>query len=166
MKRTLFTAFLFLLFSIESNAQRKKDFNDSWDGNFDIEYIREAKATQNIVPLKVSAVGKTREEATWRSKRNAVAAIMFRGVSGSAVTSPLLGRDVNKIHDEHKAFFDDFFSIKGDFNRFVNMPAEVAPQDIIKIKKIGFEVSAICEVNYSELRKYLEDKVIIKKFGI
>jgi hypothetical protein len=166
MKKLFFTAFLLTLFFVDGNAQRKKDFNDSWDGNFDIMYMPEVKTIPNIVALKVTGVGKTREEATWKSKRNASAAVLFRGVPGSSVSSPLLGREVNKIHDEQLTFFNEFFAIKGEFNRFVNMPAEVAPQDIIKIKSIGYEVSAACQVNYAELRKYMEDKGFSKKFGL
>ncbi len=157
---------IFLLLFTEVTAQRKKDFNASWDGSYDIVNIPEVKNTPDIITLKATGIGKTREEATGRSKRNAVAAVLFKGVPGSAVSSPLLGDEVNNLLANYKPFFDEFFAPKGDFNRFVNMPGDVDPKDIIAIKKIGYEVAATCQVNYNELRKYLEDKKMIRKFGL
>ncbi len=166
MKKNIFLFFITLFIFSECQAQRKKDYNDSWDGNFDIVFMPEVKTIPNVVTLKATAIGKTREEATGKSKRNAVAAILFKGVPGSAVSSPLLGSEVNYLHDKYKSFFDEFFAPKGDFNRFVNLPGSVDPQDIIAIKKIGFEVAAACQVNYLELRYYMEEKGIIKKLGL
>lgn len=166
MKNILFIVSLCLFLVSEVNAQRKKDFNDSWDGNYDVVNIPEVKNMPNIVTLKATGIGKTREEAAGRSKRNAVAAILFKGVPGSAVNSPLLGGEVNNLLSNYRPFFDEFFAPKGDFNRFVNMPGDVDPKDIIAIKKIGYEVAATCQVNYAELRKYLEDKKMIRTFGL
>lgn len=167
MKKNIFLFFIALFIFSESYAQRKKDFNDSWDGNFDIVFMNGIKVVPNIIPLKASAIGKTREEATGKSKRNAVAAVLLRGVPGSAVSSPLLGKDVYGLIEKYRQFFDEFFAPKGDFNKFVNSPGEVAPEDIFFInKKVGYEVSAACQVNYLELRRYMEDKGIIKAFGL
>ncbi|NHW17182.1 hypothetical protein HA071_25280, partial [Escherichia coli] len=66
--------------------------------------------------------------------------------------------------ESHKEFFDNFF--KGDYERFVNLSSDgnIPAKDRLRVGskyKIGVTVS----VNKNELRKYLENKGVIKKLG-
>ena len=113
-----------------------------------------------VMMLKTYGVGNNMEEAKREAVKNAVRAIIFKGVPGSSVRSALVPKP-----DMHKLFFEKFFAPDGLYKNYVS-EVSVEPEGTTSLKHGKKQACMRVSVNYKALIKYLEDEKIIAKMGI
>ena len=118
-------------------------------------------ATTGDLNIRVYGFSKNPNIAEEQTKKNAIHACIYKGIPACAdkpgsQKRPLIA---NADQDNAQEFFADFFKDGGEYMRFVVMTSATP-----KITKIGkeYKVGVAVKVNYSELRKYLEGKGVIK----
>lgn len=116
--------------------------------------------------LKVWSYSKKPALAKGLCKRNAIHGVIFKGVAaGNNCSSqpPLAGSNKN-LYEEHKAFFDKFFSENGKYLQFINLSNNGVPLpgDMQKVAKHKYKVGIVVSVQKDALRKYLEDEKVLK----
>ncbi|TRX46487.1 hypothetical protein FNH22_30735 [Fulvivirga sp. M361] len=159
-----------LVFSGVSYAQKNKISSLSYE----VKAIPGKSGVKGTVLFKVFSYGKNASEAIERGKRDAVHAVIFRGIPASNYSRPLID-DPDLMFDEAK-YFKSFFGVK-DLNswqrekkaapsylNYVSYMDHVTinPEDITdlgKTKKIGVPV----QVNVELLRSKLAKDGFIKK---
>lgn len=129
------------------------------------------QATQGSIVLKVWSYSKKRDIATAQAGKNAVHAVLFKGVPALNTSTarvpaqkPII-TDIN-VDKVHADFFEAFFQDGGDYNRFVNFQNNgfPGPGDIIKVGK-EFKIGITVSVNKDALRKAMEAAGIVKPLG-
>jgi hypothetical protein len=164
MKNTLIILFLAFLTITAADAQSRKERKAMYDSQFNYEIQCLGVGQDGTKLVKIWGYGKKADDALYEAKRNAVAAVIFRGVpggNGAAPTPSILPIDG---YEKNMDFFDDFFKAGGMYLSFVNSTTDGMPggADRIKMDK-GYKVALSASVNYNQLRKYLEEKGIAKK---
>ncbi|MFO8128521.1 MAG: hypothetical protein R6T99_01300 [Bacteroidales bacterium] len=163
MKSIIWVFTMVLGFSFAMNAQSRKERKAMYQSNFNYEVQSLGVGQDGTKLLKVWGYAKKPHDAVYKAKRNAVAAVIFKGIpagNGAAATPPILGVDG---YDAHQKFFDGFFEAGGMYLSFVNRTTDGIPggSDRIKIKK-GYKVGVRASVNYDALRNYLEEQGVVK----
>lgn len=100
-----------------------------------------------------------------QSKKNAIHAIIFTGITGNGpcdYKSPLSKNP--SVYDENLEFFKNFFKSGGVYAKYANLPTG-RPERAIKMSKKEYKVETIVSVNESLLRKDLEKANIIKSLS-
>ena len=93
------------------------------------------------------------------AKRNAVHAVIFKGVpagNGAASQPPMV---TGQLSASDTAFFDNFFM--ADYQNYINSVANSSLR-IIKLRAREYKVGYVVSVAKDNLRKYLEDQGVIK----
>ena len=93
------------------------------------------------------------------AKRNAVHAVIFKGVpagNGAASQPPMV---TGQLSASDTAFFDNFFI--ADYQNYINSVANSSLR-IIKLRAREYKVGYVVSVAKDNLRKYLEDQGVIK----
>lgn len=151
----------------------KKAEQDTQYWNYEVETT--AKNNKGGYILKVWSYSKDPNVAEEQSKKNAIHAVVFKGVpeGTGTVRTPgikaLIPDDSSRPDDE---FFSDFFAYGGDYMRYVTV-SNNGFSDVVKLakkKKDGtdkksvykFKVGLTVTVDVPALRKYLESKGKIK----
>ncbi len=165
MRRTFFIGLsLVLLFTLNIDAQTKieKKIAGYIDANYEVECL--GTGTQGSQLLKVWGYGKTPEEAVIQAKRNAVHAVIFKGITAGkgCMRSPLLTE--TGIEEAHADYFNAFFAPAGKYLSFVSISGE-GVQDRIKVDKKTYKVAINVSVMHTALRQELEAAGIAKKLG-
>ncbi len=114
--------------------------------------------TKNI---KVSGIGKKKEQAVEKATMNAIHAVIFKGIAGGTngqPTPPLYPSSSPSA--EHQQYFDDFFN-NGDYKQFTAQVADPASKDMSEVKG-GIKVKVDIQVMYDALRKKLVQDGIIQ----
>ncbi len=146
-------------------GQSRKANKDTQSWRYEIEPV--GVGTQGTYLVKVWSYSKKSQVAIDQAKKNAIHGIIFRGFTGinGVPGQKPLAREPN-LEQSQESFFKTFFNNGGDFMRFVSITNDgsIAPEDRLKVGK-EYKLGVIVSVNVSELRKYLEDKGIIKKLG-
>lgn len=145
-------------------AQSKSDKKTAGysDHNYEVECL--GTGTDGTQIMKVWGYGKKPEEAIIEAKRNAVHAVMFKGVATGKPgcgQRPLISNP--DIQIERQEYFDTFFEDGGHYLHFVSLTGEEI-QDRVKIKKM-YKVGIKVVVNKDQLRRELEREGIIKGLG-
>ncbi len=164
MKNTLFIVFLAFFAFTTANSQSRKERKALYDSKYNYEIESLGVGQDGTKLVKIWGYGKKADNAVFEAKRNAVAAVIFRGIpggKGSAATPAILAVDG---YEKNMDFFDDFFKAGGMYLSFVNSTTDGMPggSDRIKMDK-GYKVALSASVSFDQLRKYLEEKGIAKK---
>lgn len=167
MKRILFfvtlLAISFGYLSAQKKAKRQaNEATMAW--NYEIQQVATGK--NGSIVTKVWSTSKKPEIAAEQAKKNAVHGVIFKGVPEQdrlPSKRPLMN-DANG-YEANRAFFDDFFSDKGAYMRFVTLTTNGALDvgDMLKVNKKEYKVGVQVTVNFDELRKHLEQNGVIKK---
>lgn len=115
--------------------------------------------TDGTYALKVWSYSRTPDISLEIPKKNAVHAVIFKGVpaGNGASAQPPLVTDGSITPDD--VFFTAFFS--GEYARFVNSVAKNSVQ-VFKSGRKEYKIGYAISVSKDDLRKYLEDEGIIK----
>ncbi len=132
--------------------------------DYGYEMICQGVGIQGSNLVKVYSYGKTAKKAIEESKKNAVRGILFKGIVGGNGCSRQPAIVSYQEREANKDFFEDFF--KGEYLRFVHLTSDgsVSPKDRLKVGKY-YKIGVIVSVNKTDLRKYLEERKVIKKLG-
>ncbi len=132
--------------------------------DYGYEMVCQGVGIQGSNLVKVYSYGKTVDKAIEESKKNAVRGILFKGIVGGNGCSRQPAIVSYQEHQKHKTFFENFF--KGEYLRFVHLTSNgsVSPKDRLKVGKY-YKIGVIISVDKTNLRKYLEERKIIKKLG-
>lgn len=109
--------------------------------------------------LRVWSYSKKPEIPLEIPKKNAVHAVIFKGVpagNGATAQPPLIGNSTVQPDD---AFFVDFFT--SDYSRFINSVARGSAQ-VLKTGKREYKIGYAISVAKDNLRRYLENQGVIK----
>ena len=164
MRKSLFTVIVLLLVLTSTFGQTRKERKAMYDSQYNYELACLAVGNDGTKLLKVWGYGKKVDNAIYDAKRTAVAAVIFRGVpggNGAAPTPSLLPVDG---YDQHFDFFDEFFKDGGMYLSFVNLTTDGTPggSDNIKMSH-GYKVAVSASINFNALRKFLEEKGVVKR---
>ncbi len=168
LKITLFT--FIILFTADIYSQRrakKKADEDTKNWRYEIQCLNVASEGSYIV--KIFSYSKKKNVAVEQSKKNAVHAVIFRGIPQNevgCVRQPPLARHPN-LQEKNRDFFDNFFSDNGDYQKFVTLTTDgaIAPGDRLKVGKREYKIGLIVSVDIAGLRKELEAAGIIKSLS-
>jgi len=148
--------------SISVNAQAKKKADkDTEDFVYEVEVVN--VGAQGTYLIKVWSYSKKPTVAINQAKKNAVHGIIFKGFAGKPGVPGQKALATPAIEQDKKAFFDEFFDDKGNYNRYVadSGDGSVGAGDVMKVGK-KYKIGVIVSVNVSDLRKALEDAGVIK----
>ena len=156
---------LVFLFSVNVDAQNRKQ--KKMAGYLMTNYEVECMGTgmDGTQLLKIWGYGKKPENAVYQAKKNAVHAIMFKGVQAGkpgCIQRPLINDP--SAREKHSEYFDLFFSDGGRYLQFVSQSGD-GTMDRIKVAKKQYKVGVVVSVRHSALRKELETAGIIKGLG-
>lgn len=166
MKRTLIL--ILALLPVVAFGQKKKQRladQDTKNWRYEIEAVN--VGVQGTCLVKVWSFSKNPTIATNQARKNAVHGVIFKGVPGKERIPgkrPLVANA--NVEKENAAFFDSFFKTDtGEYMRFVSLTnnGAVAAGDIMKVGKREYKVGVVVTVQYNDLRKYLEEKGIVKR---
>ncbi|MEI7829679.1 MAG: hypothetical protein WCI31_07905 [Prolixibacteraceae bacterium] len=164
MRKSIFTVLLFSLTMVTVCGQTRKERKAMYDSQYNYELACLAVGNDGTKLIKVWGYGKKVDNAIYDAKRTAVAAVIFRGVpagNGAAPTPSLLPVDGYGLNMD---FFDEFFKDGGMYLSFVNLTTDGTPGGADNIKMShGYKVAVSASINFNELRKYLQDKGIVKR---
>ena len=118
---------------------------------------------QGLQIVEVFSYGKTVEQAINASKRNAVHAVLFKGLNCPSGSQPALAGAADA--EKHKAYFEEFFR-SGKYLQFVTLSGDgsIDPSKRMKIDK-GYKVGVDIAIRYNALRDKLEADGIIRKMN-
>ncbi len=157
----LFTCFIVVLLTVNCGGPKNILIFSEY------EVMCVSTGTQGTSLIKVYAYGKKSDmsDAIYEAKRNAVHALLFRGIStGTGCdTKPICSTDVL---DKHKDFFSEFFKPNGRFLNYVNLSSDgsIAANDRLRVGN-RYKVGVVVSVNKDGLRKDLYNAGIIKSLG-
>ena len=169
IKKIILTfAVLLSAFSIShaDNKQRKAD-RDTQNWDYEVETLSKNKTGAYI--LKVWSFSKNPNVAEEQGKKNAVHAVVFKGIPDGTGTirTPGIKALIPGTLSSDDEFFKDFFAEGGDYLRFVSV-SNSGFSDVIKLQKkkrdgtdkksvYKFKVGLTLIVDVPALRKYLEN---------
>lgn len=167
MKNILLFALMLIVPAVGFSQKKKikKANEDTAQWRYEIEALE--VGTQGTCLVKVWSYSKKPEVASSQSRKNAVHGVIFKGIPAKdriPGKKPLVQNA--SAEAEHADFFKNFFADGGAFMRFVTLTNNGAIEagDVMKIGK-EYKVGVNVTVNYSELRKAMEDAGVIKKLG-
>ncbi len=165
-KKIGFLGFLFLLMlSVTINAQTRKQKKMAGFvmGNYEVECMGTGMDGTQLV--KVWGYGKKPAVAAYQAKKNAVHAVVFKGINGGkpgCMSRPLITKPGAEV--QHGEYFEAFFSDGGHYLNFVSQSGD-GTMDRIKVSKKQYKVGVVVSVKHAALRRELETAGIINKLG-
>jgi hypothetical protein len=133
--------------------------------------------TGDILIVRVLGYGNSEITAIEDAQYRALETLFFRGIPNSNISKPLIGYNENELKQQHNSYFKDFFGSKR-FLTFISETTFVGGQNQKVIatkldKKEGAKqemidalvVAVDIFINVKPLRKDLEQKKVIRKFG-
>ncbi|MFA5815192.1 MAG: hypothetical protein WC865_06195 [Bacteroidales bacterium] len=164
-KRFLFVWVAFWVLScltMQAQTRKEKKIAGYIDKNYEVECL--GTGTQGSQLMKVWGYGKSPEDAVIQAKRNAVHAVIFKGITAGqgCMKRPLV---TDPGAEQAKSdYFDLFFAPAGKYLNFVSLSGE-GVQDRIKVDRKTYKVAINVSVMHTALRQELEAAGIVKKLG-
>ncbi|MGI6477845.1 MAG: hypothetical protein ACOX0M_00200 [Salinivirgaceae bacterium] len=163
-KKIQFTFVLLLAIVVSTNAQSRKERKAYYGSKYNVEIETLGVGNDGTKLFKVWGYGKKVNDAVFEAKRNAISAAIFKGIPAGrgASPTPALTTEVD-AETKHQEFFDEFFKDGGKYLQYVNLSGDGEPREADKIKmKKGYKVGVAVSINHTALRKYLEEKGVIR----
>jgi len=116
------------------------------------------------ITITSSGYGKNKREAVSNAEKNAFDVLLFKGVQGSPYVKPLIPKSESEVKAHNASYFENLYD-KQAYKSFVTYSNVISPGTKDKqTKKIfaGVEMT----INIPSLRRDLEQKGLIKKFGL
>ncbi len=147
----LFGLFLTIfLLSNNVNAQNPRTAEVNYAG----------ESEKGTIFLEVIGYGKGWETATEEAEKKAFEILLFQGLPATANDKPIV-EDETTSKQENEEFYKEFFTQKKYKNFMMKISSSTKPKKVRKQKQATFYF----KINIDALRKHLEDKQIIRKFG-
>ncbi len=154
---------LFLIVCCLAAACKTKKMPPAINYDYEVESINQT-GVEGTVIFKVWSYANTNDGAIGMAKYNAVHAVLFKGIPGTNFSTPMVTDPAAK--SKNKTYFDEFFKENGQYLSYATLSNDgsIGLGDRLQVGKL-YKVGVIVQVNYSLLRKELENKSIIRKFG-
>ena len=131
--------------------------------NYEVECLGVGKNSTEL--FKIWGYGRNPDDAVIQAKRNAVHAIIFKGIAtGVTGCSSVAIIQDSKTESQNAEFFNNFFDKDGEYLRYIEITGEGA-EDVIKVNSRMYKISLAVSVNRDRLNSYLVQNKIIKAFG-
>lgn len=167
MKNILLFALILAIPCIGFSQKKKikKANEDTAHWRYEIEAVE--VGVQGTCLVKVWSYSKKPNIAASQARKNAVHGIIFKGIPAKnriPGKKPLVQNP--SVEAQQADFFKSFFSDNGDYMRFVTLTnnGAIAAGDVMKVGK-EYKVGVNVTVNYSDLRKALEEAGVVKKLN-
>jgi hypothetical protein len=168
MKNTIKFGFLLILatgLTLSSEAQNRKERKMLYNSQYNYEIEPVGVGQDGTKVFKVWGTGVSIFDAVQTAKANAVAACIFKGLTGgagSAPTPPICNQP--GIEESRADYFEEFFQVGGKYLLYIARTSEDDPggDDRLKLKK-GYKVAIYVQVMYDALRKQLEADGIARR---
>jgi hypothetical protein len=144
-----------------SQSKKQKKMAGYVIGNYEVECMGTGMDGTQLV--KVWGYGNKPENAAYQAKKNAVHAVVFKGITGGkpgCMTRPLVTKPGAEV--QHADYFETFFSDGGHYLSFVSQSGD-GSMERIKVDKKQYKVGVIVSVKHTALRRELETAGIIPK---
>lgn len=125
------------------------------------EVTLQSKEPSGTVILNASGYGRNYEAAVHDAKVNAFQVLLFKGIPGSELRFPLVDDEVVS-KERHKEYYENLLD-KESYRRFI-IRSDENPMSLVKVKG-SKKIVVHMTIDYISLRKDLEQKQIIRKFG-
>jgi hypothetical protein len=161
--RTILLAAIFTLFAICGFGQKKNNVAAFYD--YEVECMGTGMDGTQII--KVWGYSKKPSEAIEMAKRNAVHAVMFKGIitgKPGCMMRPLVTEPGSE--QQHQDYFNAFFKKGGKYLEYVSVSSDgsIDPKDRLKVGS-RYKIGVVVSVSHSALRKELEAAGIVKALG-
>ena len=147
------------------NAQTRKERKILYNSKYNYEIESLGVGQDGTKVFKIWGYGSTVGEAVMSAKADAVAACIFKGLTGGAGAAPTppICSEPN-IEVTKSDYFEKFFELGGKYLQYVAITNDGNPAgaDRLKIKK-GFKVAIYVQVMYDALRRQLEADGIARR---
>lgn len=165
LKNAILTTMVFLLITIASEGQTKKqrEMAGYLISNYEVECMGTGMDGTQLI--KVWGFGKKPDDAIYMAKKNAVHAVIFKGILGGkpgCMTRPLISKPGEE--ELHREYFNTFFANGGRYLAFVSETGD-GKVDRIKISNKEYKVGVVVAVMHSQLRAELEAAGILKELS-
>ncbi|RMB58008.1 hypothetical protein EAX61_10340 [Dokdonia sinensis] len=151
------TIILFLtcaLFTVSCGSKKDFDFASA-------EVALVANEGYETATLRSTGYGNSKDEALYQAEKLAFENLFFRGFPNSNFRNPIIGLDRNAIEKKHPTFFDEFYG--NTMRTFISSSYQSTPFQ----KSKGTHITTVdLTINVNTLKKYLEDKGIVRRFGL
>jgi hypothetical protein len=161
--------FLVLLLSVTTfttiNGQNRKERKILYNSQYNYEIEARGVGQDGTKIFKIWGYGSTVAEAVISAKANAVAACIFKGLTGGAGAAPTPPICTEASIEVTKSdYFEKFFELGGKYLQYVAVTNDGNPagEDRLKIKK-GYKVAIYVQVMYDALRRQLEADGIARR---
>lgn len=150
-------------------SAKKKAQKEMFQWRYEVEPTV-GQAKQGMAMVKIWTYSKKAKVAVAQASKSAVHAIIFKGYVPAANGMRIQGQkplitDFN-AETEHEAYFKDFFSDGGKYQKFVTLVNNGTPGqgDIQKVGK-EYKIGIVVVVAKDALRKELESAGIVRSLG-
>ena len=119
-------------------------------------------ATKSSVTMRVIGYGKNAKTASADAENNAIKTLLFAGAQDTSYRLPFIPDNKETVETKNKDFFDNLY--KNEYKNFIESSIVVTAfgKDAQKRKCITMDICVRAE----QLRAYLENNGIIRKFGL
>ena len=119
-------------------------------------------ATNDVVNLRCVGYGKKASKAYNDAELSAIRTILFVGAKGTQHSMPLINEDKSIVENKFHSFFSTFYN--EGYKSFLESSIIVVPfgKNSLKQRCITLDVC----IRISQLREYLENNGIIRRFGL
>lgn len=119
-------------------------------------------STPGVITVVSNGFGKNSRESSANALAGALYTLLFKGLPGSACELPMVPHEEEKKNDPAVVAL-----LNGGYNAFV---MEDITQSQVKTNKkqdgvTGISTTHLITINCTSLRRYLEEKSVIRKFG-
>jgi|JFJP01.1.fsa_nt_gi hypothetical protein len=165
LKNLFAVSLVFFLFSLTTEAQTKKQRAAAGYtiSNYEVECMGTGMDGTQLI--KVWGFGKKPDDAIYMAKKNAVHAVIFKGILGGkpgCMTRPLVNQP--DAEQKNREYFNSFFADGGRYLAFVSQTGD-GKVDRIKVSNKDYKVGIIVAVMHSQLRSELEAAGILKELS-
>ena len=118
----------------------------------------------NVITLTSVGYGKNKKQAILDAEKNAFNVLFFRGIPDSPYTRPMIYEPEDEVKNKKEKFFEQFYDELG-YRNFVVSSKVINPGVKDKMTK-KMVASVKISINIISLRRDLEQKKVIHKFGL
>lgn len=144
------TLFITLIFALIGFSESHAQYN-----------VTVSNVTDDLVTMRCIGYGKKADIATTDAELSAIKTLIFHGADGVKRCLPLIKGDKSSVEKKFSKEFKNLY--ENDFKDFISSSVIVTQfgKNSLKKKCITLDIS----VRIKQLRTYLENKGVIRKFG-
>lgn len=166
-KLFLILALMVLPVAFAAAQQRKIEKANEQTAAWRYDIQNEAVGSENTALVLVWSYSKKVDIAQRQATKNAIHGLIFRGAAANSdptkrtkALAPLVASPM--VEQQYAAFFEKFFADNGEYARYAAVTSAGKAGTVMKVGK-EYKVGVYVTVQYSDLRKRLEDEGIIKR---